>query len=397
MIKISELEAILDDELKRMDIIKKELIEIKTKYGEPRRTEIVLSGDDINIKDIIPNDDVVITISHNGYMKRTLLSDYRTQKRGGRGSKGASTRLDDYVEYIFVSKAHNYMLLFTDKGKCYWLNVYEIPEGEKGTKGRAIQNLIALNPDENIRAFLSVDDLEDQDYTQKNYIVFATKKGLIKKTCLNAYARPRQGGIIAININEGDELINALLTDGNSNIILGSKYGQAIRFNESKVRAMGRTATGVKAISLSSKHKDDVVVDMLTVNDADATIMVVTEKGYGKRTPLDDYRITNRGGKGIKTLNITDKTGKLIAIGKVKDGEELMIINKSGITIRLAISNIRTMGRATQGVRLIKLNEGDEISSITGVAMVEDENGDEILMDENENNDLVNTEDQVDE
>ncbi len=370
---IAELNKILESEELRMEIIKEELREIQSRYGDERRSEIVHSAEDINIRDIIPNEDVVITISHVGYIKRTLLSEFRTQHRGGRGAKGASSRDNDFIEYIFVSKTHNYLLFFTDKGKCYWLNVYEIPEGEKNTKGRSVANLIQLDPEERIKAYVAVDDLADEEYINQTHIMFATKKGIVKKTLLEAYSRPRQGGIIAIKINEGDELLEAMLTNGDSYMVLGSKYGQAIRFHESKVRAMGRNTAGVIGIRMDARHKDDEVIGMVVVNNKDATIMVVSEKGYGKRSDIEDYRITNRGGKGVKTMNITDKTGRLIAIGSVMDDQDLMIINKSGITIRLKIANIRTMGRATQGVRLIRLNDNDEISSVCRVITDEEE------------------------
>lgn len=379
MAQIDYLNSILDNQELRMQIIKDELIEIREKYGDERRTEIIHTADDLNIKDIIPNEESVITISHNGYIKRTNSSDFRTQRRGGRGSKGATSRSDDFIEHIFVSMSHNYMLLFSDKGKCYWLNVYEIPEGEKNTKGRSIQNLMQLDKDENIKAFFAVDDLTNPEYIDNTYVIFATKKGLIKKTPLKAYSRPRKGGIIAININEGDELIEAMISNGNSFVMLGTRYGQAIRFPETKVRSMGRNATGVIGIRLSKKHTDDEVIGLVVTDDQEATIMVNSDKGYGKRSNIEDYRITNRGGKGIRTFKVNEKTGKLIAIGSIKDDADLMIINKSGITIRLSVKNMRTMGRATQGVKLIKLNEGDEIASITR-AIAEEEN------DENEVN-----------
>jgi DNA gyrase subunit A len=369
---IQELKEILEREDLRMEIIKKELLEIREKYGDERRTEIVHSADDINIKDIIPNERVIITISHNGYMKRTSLDDYKSQHRGGRGSRGASSRTDDFIEYIFASMTHNYMLLFTNKGKCYWLNVYEIPEGEKNTKGRPVQNLIQLDQGESIRAFVAVENLDDMDYVNSNYVVFCTKKGQLKKTSLEAYSRPRQGGIIAININEGDELLNAVLTNGKSYLMLASRFGQAINFPEEKVRPMGRTASGVRGIRLSDQP-DDAVVGMISVLNKSATILVVSEKGYGKRSQWNDYRLTNRGGKGVMTMKITSKTGKLVAIDNVRDNLDLMIINRSGVTIRMHVENIRTMGRATQGVRLIKLDEGDEISSIVKVRRSEEE------------------------
>jgi len=371
---IHHLNEILNNEEMRMQIIKDELLEIKDKYGDERRTEIIHSADDINIKDIIPNEEAVITISHNGYMKRTQLADYRTQKRGGRGARAAAFKDNDFSQYIFVCMTHNYLLLFTNKGKCYWLNVYEIPEGERNTKGRPIQNLIQLEPDETIKAFVAVDDLDDEIYINNTYLVFATKKGQIKKTALEAYSRPRQGGIIAININEGDELIEVLKTSGNSWLMLGTSYGQAVRFHEKQVRPMGRNTAGVRGVRLSSRHKDDGVIGMLTVNDENESILVITERGYGKRSQLTEYRITNRGGKGVRTINVTEKTGKLISIGNVIEDEELMIITRTGNAIRLNLRNVRVMGRSTQGVRLIRVADGD---TVIGAARIvsDDENG----------------------
>ncbi|MBC8344437.1 MAG: DNA gyrase subunit A, partial [Bacteroidetes bacterium] len=365
--QIKRLEEILANKDIRMQIIKDELLEIKERYGDERRTEIQHSAEDINIKDIIPNEEVVITISNNGYIKRTVLTDYRTQHRGGRGAKAAQKRDNDFFKHIFISKTHNYLLLFTDQGKCYWLNVYEIPEGEKNTKGRPIQNVMQLQPDETIKAFVSVEDLTDEEYLNNTFIVFATRKGIIKKTTLEAYSRPRQGGIIAITIHEEDELIEALKTDGNSFLMLGSNYGQCIRFHESQVRPMGRSAAGVIGLRLSQKFTDDYVVGMLAVQDTSETIMVVSENGYGKRSQVEDYRITKRGGKGIRTLHITEKTGKLVALGNVTEEEQLMIVTRSGIAIRMKISNVRVMGRSTQGVRLIRIHEGDEVASVARI------------------------------
>ncbi|MFC2113849.1 DNA gyrase subunit A [Bacteroidota bacterium] len=370
---ITRMKEILENKEIRMQIIKDELFEIKERYGDERRTEIVHSAEDINIKDIIPNEDVVITISNNGYIKRTILSDYRTQHRGGRGSKAVNKRDNDFIKHIFITKTHNYLLLFTDRGKCYWLNVYEVPEGEKNTKGRPVQNVVQLDKSEIIKAFVSVEDLEDKDYLNNTYIMFATRKGTIKKTSLEAYSRPRQGGIIAITINEGDELIEALKTDGDSFIMLASQYGQAIRFHETQVRPMGRSAAGVRGIRLSSKHSDDCVVSLLTVNSMEDTIMVVSEKGYGKRSDVEEYRVTKRGGKGIRTLKITDKTGKVIALGNVIEDEQLMIITLSGIAIRMKIANVRVMGRSTQGVRLIRIHEGDSVASVARVIAEEED------------------------
>jgi DNA gyrase subunit A len=382
---ISKLEEILASVELRMQIIKDDLLEIQERYGDERRTEIQHSAEDINIKDIIPNEEVVITISNNGYIKRTVLTEYRTQHRGGRGSKAAQKRDNDFFKHIFVSKTHNYLLLFTDQGKCYWLNVYEIPEGDRATRGRPIQNVMQLQEGETIKAFVSVEDLQDEEYINNTYIVFATRKGIIKKTTLEAYSRPRQGGIIAISIHEGDELIEALKTDGDSFLMMGTKYGQSIRFHESQVRAMGRNAAGVIGIRLSDKVDDDCVVGMLAVHDLSDTIMVVSESGYGKRSLVEDYRITKRGGKGIRTLNITEKTGKLIALGNVKEDEQLMIVTKSGIAIRMNITNVRVMGRATQGVRLIRIHEGDEVASVARV--IPDEYEEDQA--ESENQDMV--------
>lgn len=362
---IERLKEILSDYNLRMEIIKDELRMIKDKYGDERRSKIVFAAEDISMEDIIPDEAVVVTISRLGYIKRTPLSEFRRQNRGGRGSKGSVTRDEDFLEHLFVATNHNYMLFFTEKGKVYWLRVFEIPEGPKTSKGRAIQNLVQIDQDDKIKAFINVKDLKDTDFINSHYLVFATKKGIIKKTVLEAYSRVRQNGINAITIKEGDELLEVKMTSGKSEILLAVKSGRAIRFEEGYVRPMGRTAAGVRGITLDSDK--DEVVGMVCVDEPDVDILVVSEKGYGKRSKLEDYRKTNRGGKGVKTLNITDKTGYLIAIKAVKDTDDLMIINKSGIAIRISVSDLRVMGRATQGVKLINLQEGDEIAAVAKV------------------------------
>lgn len=383
---IDYLNSILDDEGLRMQIIKDELTEMRDKYGDERRTDIVPASDDISIEDMIPNEQVVLTISHMGYIKRTVLTEFRVQNRGGRGNKGAANRDEDFIEHLFVATTHNYMLFFTEKGKCYWLKVYEIPEAGRAAKGRAIQNLINIEPDDKVKAFITVENLKDEEYLQNNFIIMCTQKGIIKKTTLEAYSRPRQNGINAITVREGDILLEALLTDGKSEIIMAKHSGKAIRFNESLVRPMGRTASGVTGVKL--ENANDEVIGMISVNptNTDTTIMVVSEKGYGKRTDLEDYRITGRGGKGVKTLNITEKTGNLIGIKDVTDENDLMIILKSGMAIRMHVADLRVMGRATQGVRLIKMSDKDEIASIAKVERDEDEeelNGEEGMGGEN--------------
>lgn len=369
---IARLEEILGNEELRYDLIKTELIEVRDKYGDERRTNIEFDSGDLNIEDLIPNEDVVITISHMGYIKRTLLSEYRTQGRGGVGNRGVKHRDEDFVEHLLSAKTHNYMLFFTEQGRCFWLKVYEIPEGAKATKGRPIQNLIAMPKEDQIKAFISIDGLNDDEYIDNNFIIMCTKNGIIKKTTLRAYSRPRSNGINAITIKDGDELLEAKLTDGSNEILMAKKSGKAIRFNESLVRPMGRTAAGVRGVKLES-DQDEVVGMVCVGNIEDETIMVVSEKGYGKRTAVEDYRITGRGGKGVKTLNITEKTGNLVTIKAVTDEDELMIINKSGIAIRLPLDELRVMGRATQGVRLIKMRENDEIASVAKVKKDEDE------------------------
>ncbi|WP_183559406.1 DNA gyrase subunit A [Mucilaginibacter sp. SP1R1] len=368
---IDYLKGILNDEGLRMQIIKDELTEIKDKYGDERRTEMVHSSAEMQTEDFIEDEDVVITISREGYIKRTPLTEYRRQGRGGKGAIGSNSRDADFIEHLLVASNHNYMLFFTESGQCYWLRVFEIPEGTRTSKGRAIQNIINIPKEENIKAYIKLISLKDKDYLENNFIIMCTKKGTIKKTSLEAYSRPRANGINAININEGDSLLEANLTSGTSEIVMALKSGRAIRFNESTVRPMGRTATGVRGISLDSDN--DEVIGMISINDTETTVLVVSEKGYGKRTDIDDYRVTNRGGKGVKTLNITEKTGNLVAIKGVTDKEDLMIINKSGIIIRMAISELRTMGRATQGVRLITLKNNDEIASVAKIEHDEDE------------------------
>jgi DNA gyrase subunit A len=363
---IKYLRSVLDDESLRMKIIKDELIEIKDKYGDARRSEIVYSADDFRIEDMIVDENVVITISHLGYIKRTALSEYRVQTRGGVGSKGSSTRDEDFLEYLFVASTHNYMLLFTEQGKCFWLRVFEIPEGTKASKGRAIQNLINIAPDDKVKAYMNVKSLSDEEYINNNYIVMCTSKGIIKKTTLEAYSRPRQNGINAITVRDGDTLLEAKLTNGSNEIVMALKSGRAIRFNEEKVRPMGRNASGVKGITIVDEVNDEVV-GMICVDTVEASVLVVSENGYGKRTKVTEYRVTNRGGKGVRTLNVTEKTGKLISIQQVTDEDDLMIINKSGITIRLSVEELREMGRATQGVRLINLKGKDYIAAVARV------------------------------
>jgi DNA gyrase subunit A len=350
----------------RFELIKKELLEIKEKFGDERKTEITYLDDEVKIKDLIKEEDVVITISHLGYIKRTPADEYRSQRRGGRGVIGGKTRDEDFIEHLFVASTHHTMLFFTEKGRVYWLNVYEIPEGEKTGKGRAIQNLVQLPPDDKVRAILDVKDLKDEEFVKSHNIVLCTKKGIIKKTALEDFSRPRLTGVNAINIVEGDELLEARMTDGNCEIMMAVKTGRAIRFSESKVRPTGRGAIGVAGIEV--ENEQDEVVGMICVNptaDASRTVLVVSEKGFGKRTPVDEYRFTNRGGKGVKTINVTDKTGSLVGILDVAQNEDIMITCRSGVTIRMPVSGISEQGRATQGVKLIRLDEGDEIAAIT--------------------------------
>ena len=372
------MEDILARKERRTEIIKEELLEIKAKYGDERRSVIEYAGGDISIEDIIPDEQVVITISNAGYIKRTSVNEYKTQARGGVGQKASATRDKDFIEHLFIGTNHQYMLFFTEKGKCFWLRVYEIPEGGKNTKGRAIQNLINIEPDDLVKAVICTHDLKEKDYTNSHYVIMATKKGIIKKTSLEQYSRPRQNGIVAITIKEDDELLEARLTSGNSQIMLAVKSGKAIRFPEDKVRAVGRSGSGVRGISLDS-DKDEVIGMIAIENPLEETVLVVSENGYGKRTFIDEpetgeavYRITNRGGKGVKTISITEKTGNLVAIKSVLEEDDLMIINKSGMAIRLPVSGLRVMGRATQGVRLINIKGNDSIAAVAKV-MKEDE------------------------
>lgn len=371
---IARLNEILDNESIRMGIIKDELNEIKERYGDKRRTLVVHSDDDITLEDMIPNEEMVITVSNQGYVKRTSLSEYRTQGRGGIGSKAAGSKEDDFTEHLFIAQAHNYLLIFTELGQVYWKKAYEIPEGTKTSKGRAIQNLLTIQPGDRVKAILNVKDLVDENYINNTFVILCTEKGTIKKTSLEAYSRPRANGIAAITINDGDRLLNAALTNGSNDIIIAKSEGKAVRFNEADVRPMGRTASGVRAVTLESE--EDKVIGMVCMSRADANLLVVSEKGYGKRSSIDDYRITRRGGKGVKTINITEKTGKLVAIKEVVDNDDLMIINKSGISIRISVNELRVMGRATQGVRLIKLNEEDAISSVEKIQKIEGETTD---------------------
>ena len=368
---IKDLKDILNDKERRMSIITEELLEIKEKHGDERRSVIEFAGGELSIEDMIPDEKVVLTISHAGYIKKTPLAEYRTQNRGGVGQKGSTTRSEDFLEYLFVGTNHQYMLFFTQKGKCFWMRVYEIPEGSKLSKGRAIQNLINIEPDDKVKAFICTQDLKDETYINDHYVIMCTKKGQVKKTSLEQYSRPRSNGINAITIKEGDELLEAKLTTGNSQILMSVKSGKCIRFEESKTRPMGRNASGVRGVRL--KDDKDEVVGMLSVNDMDSDILVVSENGYGKRSKLDNYRITNRGGKGVKTISITEKTGSLVSIKNVSDGDDLMIINKSGIAIRMEVNSLRVMGRATQGVKLINLKDADSIAAVAKVVLDDDD------------------------
>jgi DNA gyrase subunit A len=364
---IARLKEILGDEGIRFQIIKDELLEIKEKYGDKRKSDIVYLADEMSIEDLIEEEDVVVTISNLGYIKRTSATEYRQQRRGGRGARGSSTRQEDYIEQLFVASTHHTLLFFTEKGKCFWLKVYEITDGEKQSKGRAIQNLIQIPPDDKIRTIITIKNLQDEAYVNNHYIVLCTRKGIIKKTKVADFARPRQNGINAITINEGDQLLDACLTDGNQQIMMAVKSGRAIRFPEEKVRPTGRGAIGVYGISVDEKVDEVVGMICVNVNDPEVSVLVVSAKGFGKRTAVEEYRITNRGGKGVKTINITDKTGKLIGLLNVNEKQDLMITCKSGVTIRTSIASIREAGRATQGVKLIRLDEGDEIAAITKI------------------------------
>ncbi len=368
---IEHLKSILENESMRMDIIKDELLEVKEKFGDGRRTELEQNAEEFNPEDFYADEDMVITISHLGYIKRTPLAEFRTQGRGGVGSKGGTTRDEDFLEHMFIASMHNTILLFTQKGKCFWLKVYQIPEGSKSSKGRAIQNILNIEPDDKVLAFINVKTLADKDFINSNYIILCTKKGIIKKTTLEAYSRPRQNGVNAITIKEGDQLLEARLTNGNHEILMAVKSGKAIRFNENIVRAIGRTASGVKGVTLG--YEEDEVVGMICVENQAENVLVISENGYGKRSKIDDYRITNRGGKGVKTINITEKTGNLIAIKSVQDENDLMIITQGGLTIRLAVSQIPVIGRAAQGVRVINLKDEDKIASVARVSITDEE------------------------
>ena len=380
---ITDLKDILDNEDRRMNIITTELIEVRNKFGDERRSRIEYSGGDLSIEDMIPDEKVVITISHAGYIKRTPLDAYRVQNRGGVGQKASTTRNEDFLEKLFVGTNHQYMLFFTQKGKCFWMRVYEIPEGSRTSKGRAIQNLINIEQDDKVKAFICTKDLKDEDYINQHYVIMATKKGQVKKTSLEKYSRPRVNGINAITIKEGDELLVAKLTNGESQIMMALRSGKAIRFEEAKTRPMGRSASGVRGIRL--QHDKDEVIGMVSVNDMESNILVVSSNGYGKRSKLEDYRVTNRGGKGVKTISITDKTGNLVSIKNVNDSNGLMIINKSGIAIRMAVKDLRVMGRATQGVKLINIKEGDSIAAVAKVMHEQEDENPEFLED-SENN-----------
>jgi DNA gyrase subunit A len=371
LVTIIDLKDILDNKDRRMDIIKEELVTVKEKYGDERRSVIEYAGGDLSIEDMIPNEKVVITISHAGYIKRTSLTEYRTQNRGGVGQKASTTRNEDFLEHLFVGTNHQYMLFFTQKGKCFWMRVYEIPEGSKTSKGRAIQNLINIEQDDKVKAFICTQDLKDEDYINSHYVIMATNKGQVKKTSLEQYSRPRINGINAITIREDDELLEAKLTTGESQVLLALKSGKAIRFEEAKTRPMGRGASGVRGIRL--QHDKDEVIGMISVDDMESDILVVSENGFGKRSKLEDYRITNRGGKGVKTISITEKTGNLVSIKNVTDEDDLMIINRSGIAIRMAVQDLRVMGRATQGVKLINLKNNDSIAAVAKVMHDEDD------------------------
>ena len=398
MKKIERLKEILDNQDLRYSLLINDLEEVREKYGDERRSNIEFSSSEVSIEDMIPNDEVLITISHLGYIKRTTLTEYKSQGRGGVGSKGATTRDEDFVEEMVMANNHDYMLFFTEQGRCFWLKVYEIPEGSKVSKGRAIQNIINLPKDDKVMAYINTKDLKDKEYINSHFIMMCTKKGVVKKTSLEAYSRPRTNGINAITIREGDQLLEAKMTTGKSHIMMAVKSGKAIHFEEEKVRAMGRTAAGVRGIRLASEN--DEVVGMICIEDQESTVLVVSENGYGKRSAVEDYRITNRGGKGVKTINITEKTGDLISLKNVTDNEDLMVINKSGITIRIGVDTLRVMGRATQGVKLIRLRDEDSIASVAKVSKFESEEIDEIIgddensVDDSSSNDVIENENQ---
>ena len=392
---IAHLNDILSNEPLRYKIITEELEEVREKYGDERRTEIVFAGDDLKIEDMIADENVVITISHMGYMKRTNLNEYRAQNRGGRGSKGTATRDEDFVEHMFIASTHNYILLFTEKGQVFWIRAYEVPEGNKQSKGRAIQNIISIASDDKVKAYINIKNLNDEAYVNNNYIILCTKEGIIKKTSVEAYSRPRANGINAITIREGDMLLEAVLTNGKNEVMLATKLGKVCRFNEEKVRPMGRNASGVIGIDLNDEEGgNNEVVGMICIDDPQSNVLVVSEKGYGKRSDIDEYRVTNRGGKGVKTINITDKTGMLVGIKSVNDNNDLMIITKNGITIRMNVSDLRVMGRATQGVRLINIQDNDSIAAVTKVDHEDEQeeaNGNDLPGNENVDNGGENT------
>ena len=370
--QIEFLNSVLTDDAVCRKVIEEELIETRDKYGDERKTDIVYASEEFNAEDFYADDDMIITISHMGYIKRTALSEFRAQNRGGVGAKGSDTRDEDFIEHVYTASMHNYMLFFTQKGKCYWLKVYDIPEGSKNSKGRAIQNMLSIDPDDKVNAFIRVKQLDDKVFTATHNLIFCTKNGIVKKTCLEAYSRPRQNGVNAIIIREDDRLIGVEMTDGNAEVVIANRNGRAIRFNEKTVRQMGRMSSGVKGMTLDGG--DDEVVGMITIEpESEETIMVVSEQGFGKRSSIDDYRVTNRGGKGVKTINVTEKTGKLVAINAVTEDDDLVIINKSGVTLRMKVSDTRVMGRATQGVTLINLEKrGDEIASVCKVPSSEE-------------------------
>ncbi|HEU5364114.1 MAG TPA: DNA gyrase C-terminal beta-propeller domain-containing protein, partial [Hanamia sp.] len=389
---IARLKDILSDESKRFQIIKDELIEIKEKFGDERKTEITYLADEMSMEDLIEEEDVVVTISHLGYIKRTSATEYRQQRRGGRGARGSRTREEDYIDKLFVASTHHTLLFFTEKGRCFWLKVYEITDGDKQSKGRAIQNLIQIPSDDAIRTIITIKNLQDEEYINNHYIVLCTRKGIIKKTKVADFSRPRQNGINAITINEGDQLLDACLTDGNQQIMMAVKSGRAIRFPEEKVRPTGRGAIGVFGISVDAETDEVVGMICVNINDPEVSVLVVSAKGYGKRTAVEEYRITNRGGKGVKTINITEKTGDLIGLLNVNETQDLMITCKSGVTIRTSIASIREAGRATQGVKLIKLDEGDEIAAITNLndTEIEEVSGEtQIVTEEEVQNDAI--------
>jgi len=387
---IADLKDILEKKNRRMEIIKEELDQIKTKYGDERRSKIEYAGGNFSIEDMIPDEKVVVTISHAGYIKRTPLAEYKTQNRGGVGQKASTTRNEDFLEHLFVGTNHQYMLFFTQKGKCFWMRVYEIPEGSKTSKGRAIQNLINIEQDDKVKAFINTQDLKDEEYINSHCVIMATKQGQIKKTSLEQYSRPRANGINAITVKDGDELLEAKLTNGESEILIAVKSGKAIRFEESKTRPMGRNASGVRGITLNGPN--DAVVGMVSVDDLSTDILVVSANGYGKRSSLEDYRATNRGGKGVKTISITEKTGELVSIKNVSDENDLMIINKSGIAIRMSVDSLRVMGRATQGVKLINLKGDDSIAAVAKVMKAEESIEDQTLEGEENATDGTNIE-----